>query len=86
MRYISEDGMVFGTEQEVRQHENKEKKRVEDERIRKEKLEKERKDRLDIINQKYKELQKLVYEYGRDYSTDCELYFIPFYELARMLG
>lgn len=86
MRYISDDGKVFNTEQECLLHENIEKRRVEDERIRKEKVEKERKTKLDIINQRYNELQKLVYEYGKEYGADCELYFMPFCELARILG
>jgi len=30
--------------------------------------------------------KKLVYEYGDDYEVEHEIYFTPFYELARMLG
>lgn len=86
MKYISEDGKVFNTEQEYLEYENNEKRRIEQERIQKEMLEKERNNRLNIINQKYKELQKLVYEYGKDYGAEQEIYFTPFYELAGMLG
>ncbi len=86
MRYISEDGKVFNTEQECLEHENNERRRIENERIKREMLEKERQNRLNVINQKYKELQKLVYEYGDDYEVEHEIYFTPFYELARMLG
>ena len=82
MRYISEDGKVFNTEQECLEHE----KRMEKERMQNEILRKKRKNRLNIINQKYDELQKLIYEYGKDYGTEQEIYFAPFYELARILG
>lgn len=78
MRYISDDGKVFNTEQECCEHENAEKKRLEEERIRKEKLEMERSNRLSEINQKYEELQKLILEYGRDCGTSQEVYFNPF--------
>lgn len=81
MRYVSDDGEVFNTVQECVRHE---KRYHEEERTRKERQETERKSRLKVINQKYEELQKLVYEYGRDYET--EIYFTPFCELAGILG
>ena len=82
MRYISDDGKVFNTEQECLEHENIEKKRLEEEKLKKEKLEMERKDRLKVINKKYEELQTLVFEYGRDYEINQEIYFSPFYDFV----
>lgn len=86
MRYISEvDNKIFNTEQECLEHENTVKKSMEEERKRKEKLEIERQNRLDIINMKYEELQKLICEYKKDYGTRLEGYFTPFQELVNML-
>lgn len=85
MRYISDDGKVFNTEQECCEYENLQKKRLEEEKLKKEKLEMERKDRLNVINKKYEELQRLVSEYGRDYGTNREVYFSPFNEIVNML-
>lgn len=85
MRYISDDGKVFNTEQECLEHENMEKKRLEEEKRRKEKLEMERKDRLNTINKKYRELQKLISEYGLDYGAKQEVYFSPIQDIVNML-
>ena len=46
MRYISNDGKVFNTEQECCEHEQK----IEKNRLRKEQLEMERQNKLDSIN------------------------------------
>lgn len=81
MRYISDDGKVFSTEQECCEHEQ----RVEKQKVEKEKLEKERKDRLDTINKKYEELQKLLSEYEKDYVVRQRPYVAPFYEILDML-
>lgn len=64
MRYISDDGKVFNTEQECCEYEQQ----IENDRLRKEKLEMERQNRLDIIDKKYEELQNLLSEYEKDYG------------------
>lgn len=81
MRYISDDGKVFNTEQECCNYEQK----LEDQRIKKEQLEKERENRLNDINKKYKELQELISEFEKDYSVKQKPYFAPIYELLDML-
>ena len=81
MRYISDDGKVFDTKQECWQHE----KLLESEKAKKEKLEIERRNKLDAINKKYDELQKLVSEYEKDYGVVQKPYFAPIYELLDML-
>lgn len=85
MRYISDDGKVFNTEQECLEHENLKRKMLEEERIKKERLEKERANRIEAINKKYEELQKLISEYGKDYDIREEFHFVPAYELMNML-
>ncbi len=81
MRYLSNDGKVFNTERECCEHE----KIIENERINREKLELEKQNRLEVINKKYEELQKLISEYGKDYGIKQKPYFAPFYELMDML-
>lgn len=81
MRYISDDGKVFNTEQECCEHEQK----IEAERIRRDNLEMERQNRLDSINKKYEDLEKEIAEYRKDYGTRLEGYFTPFQELLDML-
>lgn len=81
MRYISDDGKVFNTEQECCEHEQK----LEQERIKKEKLEMDRQNRLDSINKKYEDLQKDISEYRKDFGVRLEGYFTPFVELLDML-
>lgn len=63
MRYISDDGKVFNTEQECCEHEQRIKKTEEAERIKKEKLESERKILMNQILQKRKELNELTQKY-----------------------
>lgn len=81
MRYISDDGKVFNTEQECCEYEQK----IEAERVKRDKLEIERQNRLDSINKKYEDLQKEISEYRKDYGTRLEGYFTPFQELVNML-
>lgn len=81
MRYLSDDGKVFNTEPECCEHEQQIKK----ERINREKLELEKQNRLEVINKKYEELQKLISEYSKDYDVKQMPYFAPFYELMDML-
>lgn len=81
MRYISDDGKVLNTEQECCEHGQK----FEKEQARKKQLEMERKDRLEIINQKYNELQKLILEYEEDFCVKQRPYVAPFYEILDML-
>lgn len=81
MRYISDDGRVFNTEQQCYEYEQ----HIEDQRIKREQLEKERQDRLKAINKKYEELQKLLSEYEKDYGVRQRPYVAPFYEILEML-
>lgn len=81
MRYISDDGKVFNTEQECCEYEQ----RVKKQRTKRERLEKERQDRLSTINKKYEELQKLLSEYEKDYGVRQRPYVAPFYEILDML-
>lgn len=57
MRYISDDGKVFNTEQECCEYEQQ----IVNEK--RKKLKEERQHRLDAINKKYEELKQLIYEY-----------------------
>lgn len=81
MRYISDDGRVFNTEQECCEYEQQ----IEKNRLIKEKLEMERQNRLDSINKKYEELQNLLSEYEKDYGVRQRPYVAPFYEILDML-
>lgn len=65
MRYISDDGRVFNTEQECCEHEHK----IETERIKRDKLEMDRQNRLDSINKKYEDLQEEISKYRKDYGV-----------------
>ena len=81
MKYVSDDGKVFNTEQECCEYEQ----RVEEQRNKREQLEKARQDRLNIINKKYEELQSLLSEYEKDYGVRQRPYVAPFYEILDML-
>lgn len=81
MKYISDDGEVFNTEQECCEYEQQ----VENERTKRERLEKERQDKLSDINKKYQELQNLLSEYEKDYGIRQRPYVAPFYEILDML-
>ena len=82
MRYISDDNKVFNTEQECCEHEQK----IRDSKAMKERLEEERRKRVDEINKKYEELQKLIFEYEKDFMVRQKPYFAPVNELMNMLG
>lgn len=82
MLYMSNDKKrIFDTEQECSEYERQ----IERERVKNEKLEMERQNRLDVINKKYEELQKLVSEFERDYRVRQRTYFAPICELMDML-
>lgn len=81
MRYISDDGRVFNTEQECCEYEQ----RVENQRVKREQLEKERQERLGAINKKYEELQNMLSEYEKDYGVKQRPYVALFYEILDML-
>lgn len=75
MRYISDDGKVFNTEQECTKYENdlrkkqdEENRRREEERIRKEKLEKERQERFELIRKHQQELNDEIQSFQKDYG------------------
>lgn len=68
MRYLSDDGKVFNTEQECCEHEQKAKK---------EKVNREQREKLQKIKSTYEELEKLVLEYGQLYGFQKEVYFVP---------
>ncbi len=84
MRYISDDGKVFNTEQECCEHEQRLNKIKEDERIKKEKLESERKDLMSQICQKRKELRELTQTYYDKFDVTIGEY-LPFGELLKIL-
>ncbi len=86
MRYLSDDGKVFNTEQECCEHEQKVQKIKYEERIRKEKLEEERQKIGNEICNKYKELDGLVKKYEKIFSTKHPIYFAPLHELLYMLN
>lgn len=81
MRYISDDGKVFNTEQECCEHEQK----MRDSKAMKERLEEERRRRICEINKKYEELQKLISEFEKDFMVRQKPYFAPVNELMNML-
>lgn len=68
MRYLSDDGKVFNTEQDCCEHEQK---------VTKEKVNREQREKLQKIKSTYEELEKLVSEYGQLYGFQKELYFAP---------
>lgn len=51
----------------------------------KEKLEEERQKRISEINKKYDELQKLIFEFEKDFIVRQKPYFAPVNELMNML-
>lgn len=81
MRYVSDDGKVFNTEQECCEHEQSVKSQI----VKREQLERERKDRMNVINKKYEELQNLLSEFEKDYGVKQRPYIAPFYEILDML-
>lgn len=88
MRYISDDGKVFNTEQDCLEHENSVKKRIEEERIKKEQTEIERKELLKVlkeVNNLYSTLEEKVCEYEKKYGSHQKVYFAPFNDILDML-
>ena len=85
MRYISDDGKVFNTEEECLDHENPEKKRIEEERIKKEQFETERKELLKEVKNLYGALEQKVREYEIKCGLGKKVYFAPFYDILSML-
>jgi vacuolar-type H+-ATPase subunit I/STV1 len=69
MRYISEDGKIFDSEEICLQHEREERERVEKERARIEKLEKEKDSRYEEILAKERELDELIKKFKQDYGS-----------------
>ena len=88
MRYLSEYGknMVFDTEQECLEYENTEKKKLEEARKMRETDAMERQEKLDEINKKYHEFEKLVSEFQEKYGTRQKIYFSPLCELIDCLS
>lgn len=84
MRYISDDGKIFNTEQECCEHEQQIRKAEETERIKKEKLEYERKNMLNQICQKRKELMELTKNYENKFGITIGEY-LPFNEFIKVL-
>ena len=84
MKYISDDGRVFDTEQECCKHEQQIRKAKEDERIKKEKLESERKTLMNQICQKRKELSELTQTYYDKFGVTMGEY-LPFGEFVKIL-
>lgn len=85
MRYISDDGKVFNTEQECLEHENYEKRKAEEELLKKEQFEAERKQLLKEINDEYKVLQEKLREYAEKTDMKQRFSFVPFYDIVDML-
>lgn len=81
MKYISDDGKVFNTEQECCEHEQKIRRNKENE----EKFRAEKHNKLKAINMKYEELQNLLSEYEKAYGVRQKPYVAPFYEILDML-
>ena len=81
MRFLSDDGKVFDTDQACYEYEQLIKKEKEN----REKLERERQSRLDSINKKYEDLQNDIVKSKEDYDTRLEGYFTPFQELVNIL-
>ncbi len=68
MRYLSDDGKVFNTEQDCCEHEQK---------VKRDRVNREQREKLQKIKSTYEELEKLVLEYGQLYGIQNEMYFIP---------
>lgn len=84
MKYISDDGKVFNTEQECCEHEQKIKKVRAEEIIKRKQLATERKNILDQICQKRKELMELYGIYENKFGVTIGEY-LPFSEFLKVL-
>lgn len=85
MRYISDDGKVFNTEQECCEHEQG-LNEIREEMLKKQKLELERQNMCNKISCKYKELTDLLSIYTERFPTKYPIYFAPLDELLYMLS
>lgn len=82
MRYISDDGKVFDTEQECCEYEHKIKK----DKARKEQLETECRNMKKMICDKYEELLGMISEYEEKYcASKLQIYFSLPSEFSYML-
>lgn len=81
MRYISDDGKVFNTEQECCEYEQQ----IIQEKANRERVEKEKQNKLNVISKKYEELQSLICEFEKEFGVNRKPYFAPAYELLNML-
>ncbi len=81
MRYLSEDGEVFNTAQECCEHEQYINSRLEEEQF-----EMERKRLLKEIQELYDALDQKLTEYENKCRIPRRVTFVPFYEIAQMLG
>ena len=68
MRYMSDDGRIFDTEQKCLEYENQEKKRL-----------KEHQERCEQVKKHYKELLEEINSYNKDYESNIisDLEMIP---------
>lgn len=78
MKYLSNDGIVFDYEEECCKHERE----IEENRKKEQEIKRQR---VRTINEKYKELQKLIFDYQKEFRIVQEITFIPVYELEELL-
>lgn len=84
MRYISDDGKVFNTENECCEHEQRLNKIREEEIVQKQKLESGRKNLMNQISQKRKELREVTETYYDKFGVSIGEY-LPFGEFLKIL-
>lgn len=84
MRYISDDGKVFNTEKECCEHEQRLNKIREEEIVQKQKLESGRKNLMNQISQKRKELREVTKTYYDKFGVSIGEY-LPFGEFLKIL-
>ena len=77
MKYLSDDGKVFGTQKECAEHEEtirrkqeEERRKREEEIARKNELKKKQQDRYDSIQKHKKELLNEISDFKKDYNVD----------------
>ncbi len=81
MRYISDDGKVFNTEQECLEHEQK----IEQERVEREKWKAEKQSKLEEIYSKELEIQTLIREFEKKYCKKAKVHFKTPADLVKLL-
>lgn len=84
MRYISDDGKVFNTEKKCCEHEQRLNKIREEEIVQKQKLESGRKNLMNQISQKRKELREVTETYYDKFGVSIGEY-LPFGEFLKIL-